>query len=206
VLVGVVVLVFSKMFSGPKGPPPRKQQEMVMIKPLPPPPPTPPPPPPPPQEAPKQQMMEQTPVDADETKPEEAPSDPSPSIGTNLVGNGPDPFGLGKNKGGFMGNGSNSRKANGSKFGWYANKLIKSFSEALSQNPLTRNASFDIHVELWGNTSGRVTRAKLKESTGNATMDDAIKNKILNDYQLPEPPPDDMPMPITVHFKVLRPN
>src|SRR6266700_6426324 len=84
VLIGVVVLVFSKMFSGPKGPPPRKPQEMVMIKPLPPPP-TPPPPPPPPQDAPKQEMIQQEQLNEADTKPEEAPSDPSPNLGTNLV-------------------------------------------------------------------------------------------------------------------------
>jgi len=206
VLVGVVVVVFSQMFSGPKGPPPRKQQEMVMIKPPPPPPPTPPPPPPPPHEAPKQEMMEQTPVDAEESKPEEAPSDPSPNLGTNLVGNGPNEFGMTTNKGGFFGGGSNSGRVNRSQFGWYANQVIKSFSEALSSNPRTQAASFNIQVKIWADAVGRVGRAKLVESTGDSSLDTVIRNQILTGFQLKEPPPDGMPMPIVMRLTARRPN
>jgi len=207
VLVGIVVAVFSQMFSGPKGPPPRKQQEMVMIKPPPPPPPTPPPPPPPPQDAPKQEMIQQDQVNEEDTKPVEAPSDPSPNLGTGLVGNGPpDGFGLNGNKGGFMGNGSNSGRVNRSQFGWYANQLIQSFSEALSKNAHTQNAGFNIEVKIWADAVGRVIRAKLVESTGDAPLDEVIKNQILIGFQLKEPPPDGMPMPIVMRLKARRPN
>lgn len=207
VLVAIGVTVFNQMFSGPKGPPPRKPQEMVMIKPPPPPPPTPPPPPPPPQDAPKQEMMEQTPVDAEESKPEEAPSDPSPNLGTNIAGNGPpDGFGMSGNKNGFLGGGSNSGRVNRSQFGWYANQVIKSFSEALSKNSLTQNASFNIEAKIWPDAGGRVTRAKLVASTGDAALDEAIKNQVLTGFQLKEPPPDGMPMPIVMRLTARRPN
>ena len=204
VLAGIVVAVFSQLLNGPKGPPPRKQQEMVMIKPPPPPPPTPPPPPPPPQDAPKQEMMEQTPIDEAEAKPEPAEA-PSASIGTNIVGNGPaDGFGLGSNKGGFMG-GSNGGRANRSQFGWYANQVIKSFGEALSRNPRTQNASFNIKARIWADAGGRVTRAKLVESTGDSSLDAVLKNEILTGFQLKEPPPDGMPMPIVMRLSARRP-
>jgi type IV secretory pathway VirB10-like protein len=205
VLVGIIVAVFSQLLNGPKGPPPRKQQEMVMIKPPPPPPPTPPPPPPPPQQMQKQEMMEQQPVDADEAKPE-APEAPSAAIGTNIVGNGPaDGFGLGRNTGGFMG-GNNSARANRSQFGWYANQVIKSFSEALSKNPRTQNASFSIEAKIWSDAGGRVTRAKLVASTGDSSLDAAIKNEVLTGFQLKEPPPNGMPMPIVMRLSARRPN
>src|SRR6266700_3301149 len=87
VVAVVGVIAFRKLFSGEGGGPPRKTQEMVMIKPTPPPLPPPPPPPPPQQMEPKQQMMEQTPLENEEPKPE-APPDPSPSLGTNVKGNG----------------------------------------------------------------------------------------------------------------------
>ena len=205
VLVGIVVAVFSQLLSGPKGPPPRKQQEMVMIKPPPPPPATPPPPPPPPQDAPKQEMMEQTPVDEAEAKPEPAEA-PSAAIGTNITGNGPaDGFGLGSNKGGGFG-GGNGKRANRSQFGWYANQVIKSFSEVLSRNPRTQNASFAIKARIWADAGGRVTRARLAESTGDQSLDAAIKNEILTGFQLQEPPPEGMPMPIVMRLTARRPN
>ena len=205
-VAGVGVFLISKMLTGHSGPPPRKQQEMVMIKPPPPPPPTPPPPPPPPQDAPKQEMMSQEPVNPDEAKPEPQEA-AAPSVGTNITGNGPaDAFGLGKNKGGGWGSGSNSARANASRFGWYANMVIKSFNEALSRNPHTKNGSFNIQVKIWSDAVGRITRAKLVESTGDSTVDEAIKNEVLSGFQLKEPPPDGMPMPIVMRLIARRPN
>ncbi len=206
-VVGVIgAVLFNKMFSGPSGPAPRKTQEMVMIKPPPPAPPSPPPPPPPPQDAPKQEMMEQSPVDDQEAKPE--PQDaPSPAMGTNITGNGPaDGFGLSGNKAGFLGGGSNGSKANSSRFGWYANQVIKSFSDALSRHPRTRNANFNLKVRIWADVGGRVTRAKLADSTGDTALDEAIQNEILTGSQLKEPPPEGMPMPIVMRLTARRPN
>ena len=90
VVVGAIAVTLgSQLFKSHDGTTQRKPQEMVMIKPVPPP-----PPPPPPQNEPKEQMMEQTPVDAQEAKPEPV-ADSAPAIGTNITGNGPaDGFGL----------------------------------------------------------------------------------------------------------------
>jgi len=202
-VVAVGVLLFSKMFSGAQSAPPRKPQEMVMIKPVAPPPPPPPPPPSPIQ--PKEQMMEQSPVDAQDVKPEAAP-DAAPAIGTNVSGNGPpDGFGLGKNTGGTIG-GSRGGGKSGSRFGWYATQVIKSISEALGRNPRTRNASFNIKVKIWADAGGRITRAKLMELTGVPEVDEAIRDGILTGHQLQEPPPDGMPMPIVMRLSARRPN
>ena len=150
--------------------------------------------------------MEQTPVDEAEAKPE--PQDaPSPSIGTNVVGNGPaDGFGLGANKGGMIGGNGSGGKAGGSRFGWYANLVVKSITEALSQNSRTRNASFNIKVRIWSDVGGRVTKARLAETTGDPAVDEAIRTEILSGFQLKEPPPDGMPMPIVMRLTARRPN
>ncbi len=204
VVAAIGITLVSKMFTKHQGPAPRKIQEMVMVKPLAPPPP--PPPPPPPQIQPKEQMMEQTPVDAQEAKPEQ-PQNATPAIGTNITGNGPaDGFGLGRNGNGMLGGGGNGGRAGGSRFGWYANQLIKSFTEALSQNPKTRTASFNIKVRVWSDVAGRITRAKLAESTGDPGLDDAIQNEVLKGVQLKEPPPEGMPMPIVMRLQARRPN
>ena len=202
ILAVVGVTLVSKMFTGHSRPAPAKPVEMVMIKaPLPPPP----PPPPPPENQPKEEMMEQSPVDAAEAKPVDDPS-PSPAIGTNITGNGPaDGFGLGANGKGMMG-GGNRGGAAGSRFGWYANQVTKSISDALSQNPRTRSASFNIKVRIWSDAGGRITRAKLAELTGDPVVDDAIRHEVLDGFQLKEPPPDGMPMPIVMRLIARRPN
>jgi periplasmic protein TonB len=204
-VVAVGVLLFNKMLSGPKAPPPRPQQELVMIKP-PPPPTTPPPPPPPPQEAPREQMMEQSPLDNEETKPEPAEA-PSPSLATGIQGSGPaDGFGLGSKGGGFLSGGGNGSRSGASRFGWYATQVIKSLSAALSQHQRTRNATFSVKVRIWPDLTGRITRAKLAESTGDPALDEALKNEILIGFQLQEAPPDGMPLPIVMRLTARRPN
>jgi periplasmic protein TonB len=206
VVVGLVgAILFNKMFQGQQSAPVRKAQEMVMIKPTPPPPP-PPPPPQTPQETPKEQMMEQTPVDEQEAKPEPTEA-PAAALGTNVQGNGPaDGFGLSGNKSGASGGGGNGGRANASRFGWYASQVIRAFTDALSQNPKTRNASFNVKVRIWSDVTGRVQRARLVESTGDARVDEALKNEILNGFQLKEPPPEGMPMPIVMRLAARRPN
>ncbi len=207
VVVGALgVFMVIKMLSGHSGPPLRKQQEIVSIKLPPPPPPTPPPPPPPPQDAPKQEMMSQEPINEDDAKPEPQEA-AAPSIGTNVTGNGPaDGFGLGKNAGNGWGNGSNKSRANASKFGWYATQVSRSLADALGRNSRTKIAGFNIQAKIWSDAGGRVTKAKLVESTGDAAVDEAIKNEVLIGFQLKEPPPDDMPMPIVMRLVARRPN
>ncbi len=150
--------------------------------------------------------MEQAPVDAQEAKPEAAP-DTSPAIGTNITGNGPpDGFGLGGNGKGQLGGSGSGGRSGGSRFGWYANQISRSVSDALSLNPKTRNASFNIKVRIWSDGGGRITRAKLMEATGDPVVDAAIQNEVLNGFQLKEPPPEGMPMPIVMRLTARRPN
>ncbi len=203
----VVVVLFSQVFSSRGRPSPRKATEMVMVRPQGPTPP--PPPPPPPQLMPKQQMMEQSALSDQDIKPEDqAPEAPADALGTNLSGNGPaDGFGLGRrDQGMFAGGGGGGGGTGGSRFGWYANGVIKSVSEALRQNSLTRNARFDIKVRIWSDLTGRVLRARLAGSTGDPVVDDAIQNRVLAGFQLQEPPPDGMPMPIVMRLVARRPN
>jgi len=198
----VMVALFSQAFSGHHDAPLLRKQDVVMVKTVTPPPP---PPPPPPQTVQKQEMMEQTPLD-NEVKPEEAPVDQAPVGGTNIQGNGPpDAFGLSGHGNGFLqgGRGGNS---GGSRFGWYASEVIASVGEALRQNPHTRDASFNVRVRIWSDVTGRITRAKLAESTGDKLVDNAISTEVLTGFQLKEPPPDGMPMPIVMRLVARRPN
>jgi protein TonB len=172
--------------------------EIVMVHPLLPTPLPPTPPPEPPKEI-VQKMIEQTPMDQPEDKPD-APKDPGPALTTNVVGSGSDAFGLGSGSGG---GGSGGRSGPHSRFGWYAGQVQRLVQEALSRNRATSLAEFTDRVKIWADATGRVTRVKLERSTGNDVVDQAI-NQALDGLQLEEPPPADMPMPITMRIIARR--
>jgi len=156
-------------------------------------------------------MVEQTPMNEPESKPDEKPpppkaADPPGPLGTNIKGDGaPDGFGLsGSPGGGFFGGGSAGRA--GSKYGWYAGQVQAKIAEALRNDPRTRDAAMRIQVRIWPDLTGRVTRAQLQGSTGDSAVDEEIKNQILTGMQLQEPPPEGMPTPIILRLTALRPN
>jgi periplasmic protein TonB len=176
---------------------------MVHVDNTPPPPPT---PAPPPTER-EQKMIEQSAI----TEADLQPDDPSPqtqsapAIGTNVTGHGgPDAFGLGANKGGYIGSGGGEKQVR-SPFGWYAAQVQGRIGTALQQNPATRNASFKIEVKIWANQIGRVTKATLASTTGDAHLDGILQNEILTGLQFEQPPPANMPMPIVLRISANRP-
>lgn len=178
----------------------------------PPPPPLPPPPPPeiepPPLET-EPEMIEQEPVAADELPPDDspaAPDEPAVDLGTGLVGDGPNSFGLtagGGNRGG--GTRQIGARAGGSRWGWYASRVQNSITQALANHSATRNAALSIQVRIWADRNGRVTRAELTNTSGDRTLDEIIRNQILTGLVLTDPPPDDMPMPINLRITARKP-
>ena len=200
IIVGVTV---ARQLASSHTPPPRREQEITMVKLLPPP--LLPPPPPPPPEVQEQKMIEQTPVDPNEQKPDDKPAPPSPSLGTGIKGNGPaDGFGLSGSGGNGTLGGSGGHI--GSRWGWYAGEVQAAIGDALRKNDHTRNAGFRDEIRVWLDRTGRVTRAQLVSSTGDPAFEQAIKDNALNGLQLPDPPPAGMPMPIVMRVTALRPN
>ena len=181
----------------------RPEQTIVSIKALPPPPP---PPPPPPQTVPKQQQEEQTQVSEQDMKPaEQAPDDPAPSLGTGLTGNGPpDGFGLGGKDRGHIG-GTGPGGPGGSRFGSYFTQVVQTVTEALGRNPATRNASFDVRVRIWSDPTGRISKVRMLQSTGEQELDRVIRTEALLGCRLPDLPAD-MRMPLELRLNLRRPN
>ncbi|MCB1235820.1 MAG: TonB C-terminal domain-containing protein [Verrucomicrobiae bacterium] len=196
----------------------KKPAAVSMVNIMPPmPPPPPPPPPTPPKDEPEPEPVEQeeafvpeTAPDMAEPEPEAAP-DPAPeALGTNIQGDGP-PDGFGLRAGGGNGTlggkrigGTGGRK--GSKFGWYAARVQNSVAGALRANKRTRTASMSIEVKIWADDIGRVTRAQLVSSTGDSGLDRVLRDEVLANVRLSEPPPDDMPMPINLRITARRSN
>jgi protein TonB len=195
------------------------EQRLIMVS-LPPPSVVPPPPPPRPQtptvptES-EQKMIVQEPVAETESKPDqaaksEAPPSDSPGLGTSIQGDGsPNGFGLQAGNGlgiGSGGTGNASGGARRSRWGWYAGQLQSAISQALQSDKTTRNADFRIDARIWADRTGRITRARIAHSTGNAALDNALTNEVLVGLILQEPPPDGMPMPIMLRLTARRPN
>jgi periplasmic protein TonB len=210
VLVALITLIVRTLTANT---PPAKVQSVQFVKLLPPvPTPT---PPPPTQSTPRpQEMIEQKQMMEPETKPmhpDEKPKEenkkqaPPGPLGVNAKGEGQgDAFGLvGRPGGNGLLNGGGG--GSGSRFGWYAAQVQSRVEQALRDNNHTRSASIPgLRVRIWADNTGRVTRAQLIGSTGNADIDSAITNEVLTGLQLREPPPSDMPMPIVLRVTAHR--
>ena len=194
-VVGITyaVKVFSKAGSGSGR---KESTTMVQIQ-LPPAPPPPPPPPPPPEAMKQEEMIKQ---EEDKEEP-----DPTPAIDTAVKGPASGGLQIAQQKGrGFFDKRPDSGKT---KWGWYAAQVQTSISDAMRKNPRTRKANVRIDVRIWADpATGRVTRATLGSSTGDAALDAAIRDQVLTGLQLQQPPPEGMPMPIVMRVTARRPN
>lgn len=217
--LGLAVWAVS-FFSSPKKPAPQKQDFSFVQISLPPPP----PPPPPPREEPQprpdempdnpRDMIAQEPLAADqpESPPEEAPAQAEATMGTNVQSDGPaDGFGLvGRGSGGIIGGGGTlggqGRGGNRSPWGWYAAQIQRSVEDAIKKNEKTRAAALQITVRVWPDSNGRIERAQLSRSTGDAELDKILTSEILTGIQLRDAPPTDMPLPITLRITAQRPH
>ena len=193
VLAGIMVVAKLALSNG--GSPKRDSITLVSLAPPPPPPPAPPPPPPPQQD---EQKMEQPMIKEDQ--PKEAPK--NEPLGTGIKGDGPNSFGL-SDKPGSGRIGTESGK--GTKWSWYANQVQSRVQQALQQNRKTRSASVTVNVRVWPDMNGRINRAQLANSTGDPLLDAAIRDEVLTGLQLDQPPPTDMPAPITLRLSARRP-
>jgi TonB family protein len=93
----------------------------------------------------------------------------------------------------------------GSKFGYYAGQVKSRILDALRSNKKTRSAVMDVQVRVWLDDTGHVAKVSLSKSTGDPSVDQAIKSEVLSEISMSEPPPQGMPMPIVMHFSAKRP-
>jgi TonB family protein len=139
-----------------------------------------------------------------DSPPEPEPEAPAP-MGSNIQGDGPpDGFGLSGRGGGGMIGGTGRSGGGGSQFGWYAGRVQNAVSSAVRSHKLTRSARMTIKARIWVDASGRVTRAALEGSSGDAAVDRALQGEILTGITFPDPPPQGMPMPIVMRINASR--
>jgi periplasmic protein TonB len=204
VLVGVcvisvtaVLIYLLKDMLGAKVEAPKKVvQEVRIVRPPPPPPETEPPPPPPPEEKVDLPDPQQQP---DPTPSNEPP--PGEQLGVDAVGAGSgDGFGLVGRPGGrdLLATGG------GSAYAWYAGIIKSEILDRLADEKKVRSGSYTVAVRLWVRRDGSVERASLVGSSGDKERDRTIETTLSQLSRLSQPPPADMPQPITLRI-VSRP-
>jgi periplasmic protein TonB len=165
-------------------------QTIKLIRP-PPPPPEPPPPPPPPEEKIEEPLEQET--------PEEAPPDeaaPAEQLGLDAEGvAGADGFGLAARKGGrdLLGTG-------GAAFAWYTSSLKDRIQEILSEDERIRRSKYQVTVSVWVRNDGSIEQVKLRSTSGDRGLDQAIEEKVMRMYRSQEAPPLEMPQPVTLRI------
>ncbi|HEY2035376.1 MAG TPA: TonB family protein [Steroidobacteraceae bacterium] len=165
-------------------------QQIQLIRPPPPPPNLPPPPPPPPEE----KVHIATPQKAPQPTPDHPP--PSQQLGLDAKGGaGSDAFGLAAKPGGqdIIGEG-------GSAFSWYAGLLKDQILNQLGAQAEARSASYTVVVSVWVGQDGTVQRVEIAKSSGDSERDRSIESALARLGRLTQPPPADMPEPITLRI------
>jgi TonB family protein len=184
---GTVAMVRSFLNSAP-APSKPVVQEIHLIRP-PPPPPDLPPPPPPPEEK----------VDVHEPKPDPTPSNeppPGQRLGLDADGSaGGDAFGLLANKGG-----RDLLAAGGSAYVWYAGLLKDQILDQLNSDRLARQGAYSLMVRVWVRGDGSIDRMRIVQGSGNRERDSAIEAALSRISRLSQPPPADMPEPISLRI------
>lgn len=193
VLIATVALIWvvRGLMQDKKDEPKRQVAQVVKLIRPPPPPPEPPPPPPPPEEKIEEPLPQDTP---EETPPDEAA--PAEQLGLDAEGvAGADGFGLAARKGGrdLLGTG-------GAAFAWYTTMMKDAILGMLSDDERVRRGRYQVTVRVWVGADGNVERIKLASTSGDQALDDAIEKALVKVQKIQDPPPLEMPQPVTLRI------
>ncbi|SCX38749.1 energy transducer TonB [Nitrosospira sp. Nsp1] len=200
---GVVLLVVSgavtlglwlKDFLGSDQPPPKPSlQQITLIKP--------PPPPPPEQKPPEPVVKEEIKLSEPDPEPMDQADEPppGPDLGVDAEGTGSgDGFGLVGKKGGADLIGGSK----GNPWAWYDaivnDALNSAFQDALAREKALKDKSYKVVVKVWIDAGGKVARIMLVDNTGDAKVDELLKDVLQNLRAMREGPPADMPQPLKI--------
>ncbi len=157
----------------------------------------PPPPPPPPKEEKKPEPPKENPKDVKMEPPKEAlqAAQNEPLKMEGAAGDGDSAFGSGtvgrEYTGGNIG-------ATGAVQGMYAGRLQRHLQEQLSRNRKLKESDYRVTVRVWLRRDGSVEKADLAQSTGNTTLDELLREALLQVAAMREAPPENMPQPIRI--------
>ena len=167
------------------GPVPHPQQVVQQIQLI-----RPPPPPPPPEE----KVHIPTPQKTPQPTPDHPP--PAQQLGLDAKGGaGSDAFGLAARPGGqdIIGQGASA-------FVWYAGLLKDQILNQLGAQPDVRSTTYSVVVSVWVADDGTIQRVRVAQSSGDERRDRSIEEALTRLGRLSQPPPADMPEPITLRI------
>lgn len=187
-LLGLVVWGVMSLMGGKSGKP-RKPPVVTLL------PDKPPPPPPPPKEEKKPEPPKEDRKDVKMEPPKEAPpAQNEPLKMEGAAGDGDSAFGAGtvgrEYAGGEIGGGGMQ--------GMYAGRLQRHLQEQLSRNRKLKESDYRVTVRVWLRRDGSVEKADLAQSTGNAGLDEVLREALLQVAAMREAPPENMPQPIRI--------
>ncbi|MDO8943148.1 MAG: TonB family protein [Desulfobacterales bacterium] len=88
------------------------------------------------------------------------------------------------------------QSGSGVTWGWYSG-VIQSYLESIARaDKRLQGQTFVIVVRLWIASDGRVSKFALVESTGDAKVDQALRDLLANAPPIRQPPPQEMPQPV----------
>ena len=192
-IAAVLIALWLKEMLTPKGPVQKmKVQQITLVKP-------PPPPPPPPEEKPPEpEIKEEVKLDEPQPTPEEPQqADAPPPDG---IAEGPDggmATDIARGVPTLPGSGGG-----GNPWAWYdalVNDAVNTAVQtALSREQALKNKNYKVIVKVWIDSGGKVTRAALVDSTGDARADEVLKEALKDMRALRDSPPADMPQPMKI--------
>ena len=156
----------------------------------------PPPPPPPPKEEkkpepPKEDKKEMK-VEPPKEQVQQAQNEPLKMEGA--AGDGGGPFAAGtvgqEYVGGTVGGSAQQ--------GLFAGRLQRHLQEQLNRNRKLRESDYRVTLRLWLRRDGSVERVELAQSTGSESVDQMLRETVLQAGAMREPPPDNLPQPMRI--------
>lgn len=176
--------------------------QMLMLPPPPPPPPEPEPEPAPePEEEPlpEPEPLDEAPTPAEDEAPEPDTSDPATMDADAQAGT--DNFGIQKGAGGGM-SGTGAGGAGNASYGRYLGYVLQ---QAISRNERVRREAFQMHLDVWVERDGTISRAELVRSSGNSEADQAVLEAVRSHGRLDTQPPASLTFPARVLVQGRRP-
>lgn len=140
----------------------------------------------------------------EQPKPVEQPAPPSEVMKMEgPAGNGPSPFASGtvtnENKVGDTGPVIGGKKSL-AMFAWYTSKVGNRIKEAIAEIKDLENAQYRVVVFVWIAADGKIDKAELQGSSGDAQVDKNLTTALSQLKALGEAPPGDMPMPVKIRI------
>lgn len=169
-------------------------------------PPPPPPPPPPPQ--PKTPPPPEKSVEEPRPEPAKADNQPKPITMNGPAQAGGDAFGIGAGKGGGSVVGGSGEGGPASAGGFaeasYGHFLSSEIQQAVQSNPRIDRLFNTADVAVWMAPSGKITRARIRRSSGNDKIDSELVATLERMRPLSQPPPAGFRFPREVTVKGVR--